>query len=78
MGDEKFNAKIEERIAKGILKPISKEMVRDYLKYSGAMNEETRKMYDSLLELYDEGKIEIFWNNKTNDIDLFLSRSYPK
>jgi len=78
MSDKEFNARIEERIAKGILTPMSKEMVRDYLKYIGALDEETRKMYDSLLGLYNEDKIEMFWNNKTNDIDLFLSRSYPK
>ncbi len=78
MDDKEFNDRIEKRIAKGILTPMSKEMVRDYLKYSGALNEGTKEMYNSYWELYQEGKIEIFWNNEENDIELFNSRSYPK
>ncbi len=78
MDSKEFNDRIERRIAKGILKPMSKEMVRDYLKYGGTLNDETRKMYNSYWELYQEGKIEIFWNNEENDIELFNSRSYPK
>ncbi len=78
MDDKEFNESIEKRIAKGILKPMSKEMVRDYLKYPGALDDETREMYDSFLELYNEGKIEIFWNNEENDMAVFRSRSYPK
>lgn len=76
MDDKEFNEFIEERIAKGILKPLSKEMIKDVLTYSG-VEEETKKMYRSFLELHKQGKIEIFWNNKTNDIDMFLSRNYP-
>ena len=78
MNDKEFNDRIEKRIAKGILTPMSKEMIRDCLKYGGALNDEARKMYNSYWELYQEGKIEIFWNNETNDIELFNSRSYPK
>ncbi len=78
MDDKEFNEWIEGRIVKGILKPMSKETVRDCLKYSGALNEETKETHDSFWRLYQEGKIEIFWNNATKDIELFLSRSYPK
>jgi len=78
MDDKEFNNMIEKRIAKGILTPMSKEMVRDCLKYNGALDDDTKKTYKNFLELYNENKIEIFWNNKTNDIDLFRSRSYPK
>lgn len=78
MDDKGFNDRIEKRIAKGILTPMSKEMVRDYLKYPGALDDETKKMYNSYWELYQENKIEVFWNNETKDIELFRSRSYPK
>ncbi len=77
MDDKEFNEHIEERIAKGILKPLSKEMIKDILTYSGTRGEE-KEMYRSFLELYKEGKIEIFWNNETNEISMFRSRSYSR
>jgi hypothetical protein len=43
MDDKEFNEFIENRITKGILTPMSKEMVRNYLKYPGALNDETKK-----------------------------------